>query len=47
MNRNDVIREIAYRLWEEAGRPEGADFWREAEAEYKRQNGPWHGRPQD
>ncbi len=33
--RYDLIRELAYRMWEEAGRPEGAAdrFWREAEAQ--------------
>ncbi|MBS7810708.1 DUF2934 domain-containing protein [Roseococcus pinisoli] len=33
------IRETAYRLWEEAGRPEGQEqhFWLQAEAEIRRQ----------
>lgn len=33
VSREDIIREKAYSLWEEAGRPEcdGAEFWIEAE----------------
>lgn len=33
------IREVAYRLWEEAGSPQGMeqDFWFQAEAEIRRE----------
>ena len=33
MNRDAEIRELAYRLWDEAGRPDGRDqdFWLQAE----------------
>lgn len=33
MNREQEIREVAYRLWEQAGRPEGRalEFWLKAE----------------
>jgi hypothetical protein len=35
------IRERAYQIWEEAGRPEGkaAEHWRQAEAEVAAQEG--------
>jgi hypothetical protein len=34
MNRDAEIRELAYRLWDEAGRPDSRDqdFWLQAEA---------------
>ncbi|CAA7623222.1 DUF2934 domain-containing protein [Magnetospirillum sp. SS-4] len=34
MNRDAEIKDLAYRLWEEAGRPDGRDqeFWLRAEA---------------
>jgi hypothetical protein len=34
MNRQQALREIAYRMWEQAGRPTGRDleFWLKAEA---------------
>ena len=33
--REERIRELAHRMWDEAGRPEGQDeyFWHKAEAE--------------
>ncbi len=36
--RGDRIRELAYRMWEEEGRPEGAAdrFWHQAEAQIAR-----------
>jgi hypothetical protein len=35
MNGGDDVKDLAYRLWEEAGRPEGRDeeFWLAAEAQ--------------
>lgn len=35
-SREDVIRERAYQLWEEAGSPpgDGVDFWLQSEAEF-------------
>jgi len=35
-SKEDIIRERAYFLWEEAGRPEGdgIDFWIEAEKQF-------------
>ncbi len=37
MEREDEIREIAYRIWEDEGRPEGRvlDHWLEAEAVWR------------
>lgn len=34
-HREERIRELAYRMWDEAGRPQGQDeyFWSKAEAE--------------
>lgn len=36
MDREQTIREMAYRMWEQAGRPVGRDleFWLQAEALY-------------
>lgn len=36
-DRDDRVRQLAYMLWEAAGRPEGEDarFWREAEQQLK------------
>ena len=33
MSHNSAVRDLAYRLWEEAGKPEGrdSDFWLQAE----------------
>jgi hypothetical protein len=35
MSRGDEVKDLAYRLWEEAGRPEGRheEFWLAAEAQ--------------
>ena len=34
MSHSDHVKDLAYRLWEEAGKPEGRDmdFWLQAEA---------------
>ena len=34
MSHNSAVKDLAYRLWEEAGKPEGRDmdFWIQAEA---------------
>lgn len=39
---HDVIKDLAYRLWEEAGRPEGRDeeFWLAAEAQLAKPKAP-------
>lgn len=36
--RIDIIKELAYNLWKEAGKPEGKDeyFWRQAELLYEK-----------
>lgn len=40
-DREQLIRERAHWLWEEAGRPEGRDdeFWRQAEREIEGESG--------
>ena len=40
--REQEIRELAYRLWEEAGCPSGQDleYWHKAEAVWSEQNAP-------
>ena len=37
MDRDQQIRETAYRLWEQAGRPQGKElnFWLQAESSYQ------------
>lgn len=38
-NHEQAVRELAYHLWERAGRPEGdgSNFWHEAELQFKQQ----------
>jgi hypothetical protein len=51
MTRDEEIRQVAYRLWQEAGRPDGYDVqhWLEAEIiwleEHRPQSGPKQSKP--
>ena len=49
MNRDDAIRTIAYRLWQEAGQPDGdaLRFWLAAEAVYGHERRGFRWPPQD
>lgn len=42
--RHNEIQQIAYALWQQAGRPSGRDleFWLAAESGWERRNAPWY-----
>ena len=52
MARDDLlapIRERAYQLWEQAGRPAGGDleFWERARQQIEQEQAEWEGTPAD